>query len=47
MKRYYITYADVNDDYTHIWVMAASKADAIDQAKREFWDIKRIVDCHY
>jgi cytidylate kinase len=46
MKKFYVDYIDTNDDLCHIWVEANSKEEAIREAKREYWDIKNIIDVH-
>lgn len=46
MKKFYVDYIDSDDDLCHIWVEANSKEEAIREAKREYWDIKNIIDVH-
>lgn len=46
MKKFYVDYIDTDDDLCHIWVEANSKEEAIREAKREYWDIKNIIDVH-
>ena len=43
--RYAITYDD-GDDISHVWVTARSRSEAMDVARREYHDIKRIIDCY-
>ena len=43
MEKYYIDYIDKSGDLCHVWVMASSKDDAKQQARREYWDIGKII----
>jgi hypothetical protein len=44
--KFYVDYLDESGDYCHVWVDADSMDDAINQAKREYWDIDTIVNVH-
>lgn len=41
--KYTIDYVDKNDDLCHVWVQASGKEEAKRVAKREYWDIARII----
>lgn len=44
MKKYKITYiSKTDDDCCSVWCYANSKQDAIDNTKREYWDVKEII----
>lgn len=45
MKKWYITYKSSDGDIARIWLTASSKNQAIQEAKREYWDIKEIIEC--
>lgn len=46
LKTYYIDYIDNEDDLCHVWVEASSKKEAEREAKSEYWDIKKIINCY-
>lgn len=46
MRRFYVDYSDKGGDLCHAWVFADSKQDAINQVKREYWDIDEIISVH-
>ena len=44
MKKYKITYiSKTDDDCCSVWCYANSKPDAINNTKREYWDVKEII----
>jgi hypothetical protein len=43
-KRWKVSYKDKYEDLTNVWVYADDKEDAKRQARREYWDIERIID---
>lgn len=45
MKQYKVSYmsSEEEDDLCHVTIYAYSKKEAEEQAKREYWDIGRIV----
>lgn len=43
-KKWKVSYKDKYDDLTNVWVYANDKEDAKRQARREYWDIERIID---
>lgn len=46
MARWIIKYTDKYDDLSSVWVEASSREDAINQVKREYWDVADIVDAY-
>ena len=45
MKKYIIRYITKDDNCCSVWTMANSKDEAIQETKREYWDIKDIISC--
>ena len=45
MKKYIIRYIDKSGDTSSVWVEANSKEEAKREVKREYWDIKEIINC--
>lgn len=42
--KYIIDYLDKEGDLTHVWLNADSESEAECEARREYWDIDRIID---
>lgn len=47
MEKYYITYKSTTDgDCCTVWTMARDREDAIEQTKREYWDVGEIIEAY-
>ena len=44
--RYEVSYTDKSDDLCHVWVEADCPADAEQEVRHEYWDVKRILDVY-
>lgn len=45
MRKYYITYKSSTDgDCCTVWTMARSRQDAMEQTRREYWDVADIIE---
>ena len=40
-----VYYKPKGDDLAKVWVEAKSREEAIQKAKREYWDIEEIISC--